>query len=107
IDPSKLAARDEAFAAARQGETNAVGELLESYRAYLRFLAENQLRGRYPHRISPSDIVQETMLAAHRGFADFRGQSQGEFSAWLRKILSHQLLTALDRHLSLKRDARR
>lgn len=100
--------RDEAFAAARKsGAVDAVGELLESYRAYLRVLAETQLRGRLSQRISPSDVVQETMLAAHRGFGDFRGQTPGEFSVWLRRILTHKLLSSIDRHLSLKRDARR
>jgi RNA polymerase sigma-70 factor (ECF subfamily) len=65
------------------------------------------LRGKIPARVSPSDVVQETMLAAHRAFGDFRGESSAEFSAWLRKIMSHKLLSMIDRHLNLKRDVRR
>ncbi len=99
--------REAALTAARTGQAEAVGELLESYRAYLRMLATSQLRGRLAARISPSDVVQEAMLAAHRGFGDFRGESSAEFSAWMRKILSHKLLSTINRHLNLKRDARR
>jgi RNA polymerase sigma-70 factor (ECF subfamily) len=99
--------REEALLAARAGHVEAVGELLESYRAYLRMLATSQLRGRLAARISPSDVVQEAMLAAHRGFGDFRGETPAEFSAWMRKIMSHKLLSTIDRHLNLKRDARR
>ncbi len=99
--------RDEALVSARAGQVEAIGELLESYRTYLRMLATTQLRGRIPARVSPSDVVQETMLAAHRAFGDFRGETSAEFSAWLRKIMSHKLLSTMDRHLNLKRDVRR
>lgn len=84
-----------------------VGELLESYRANLRRQAASQLHGRLSQRISPSDVVQETMLAAHRDIDGFRGRSSHEFAAWLRRILSNKLLGIVDRHLNLKRDARR
>lgn len=99
--------RDEALSLARAGQIDAVGELLESYRTYLRMLAATQLRGRIPARVSPSDVVQETMLAAHRSFGDFRGNTSAEFSVWLRKIMTHKLLSTMDRHLNLKRDVRR
>ncbi len=99
--------RDQLLLAARQGTSDALGDLLESYRAYLRLLAATQLHGRLSQRVSPSDVVQETMLAAHQDFNAFRGRTRVEFSAWLRKILSHRLLNAMEQHLSLKRDARR
>jgi RNA polymerase sigma-70 factor (ECF subfamily) len=99
--------RDEALHMAQAGQVEAIGELLESYRTYLRMLATTQLRGKIPARVSPSDVVQETMLAAHRAFGDFRGETSAEFSAWLRKIMSHKLLSMMDRHLNLKRDVRR
>ncbi len=99
--------RDVALRLARAGQLEAVGELLESYRTYLRMLATAQLRGRIPTRVSPSDVVQEAMLAAHRAFGDFRGETSAEFSVWLRKIMTHKLLSTMDRHLNLKRDVRR
>lgn len=93
--------------AARGGAVDAVGQLLESYRNYLRLLAASQLRGRLSQRVSPSDVVQETMLAAHRDFHAFDGETSAQLTAWLRAILSNHLLNAMDRHWSCKRDARR
>ena len=40
-------------------------------------------------KIDASDLVQQTLLEAHRGFAAFRGTSEAEWLAWLRVILSH------------------
>ncbi len=99
--------RDEVLASALRGKAESVAELLESYRAYLRVLAASRLRGRLASRISPSDVVQETMMAAHCAIGDFRGDTTAEFSAWMRRILTHKLISSMDRHLSLKRDARR
>jgi len=50
---------------ARQGNGECLGELLTLYRNYLSLLATNQLERRLRPRVSPSDIVQETMLKAH------------------------------------------
>ncbi len=107
LNESEAFRRDEVLSSALQGRTESVGELLESYRAYLNMLAASRLRGRFPSRISPSDVVQEAMLAAHRAIGDFRGETTAEFSAWMRRILTHKIISCMDRHLSLKRDARR
>lgn len=99
---------DEVFSKARDGETEALGGLLETYRSYLRVLAASQLSNKLGQRVSASDIVQDTMLAAHRDFGDFRGESSEQFSAWLRVILSRNLFRAIERHIKAdKRDIRR
>ncbi len=96
------------FLLARSGATDAVGELLESYRNYLRVLAAAQLSRRLSLRVSASDIVQDTMLAAHRDFNEFRGESSGQFTAWLRTILARSLFRSVERHLKAeKRDLRK
>ncbi|MEZ6079373.1 MAG: hypothetical protein R3C56_28010 [Pirellulaceae bacterium] len=64
---------------ARSGNMSALGRLLEWYVNYLTILATTGLDRRIQRRVSPSDLVQEAMLAAHRDFGDFRGQSQGSF----------------------------
>ena len=93
---------------ARQGETEYLGELLQWYGNYLSILASTQLDQRLRRRVNPSDVVQETMLAAHRDFADFRGQSQGELLCWLRTILIHTLHRTSAKHVKVaKRDIRR
>ncbi len=93
---------------ARQGSTPALGQLLQWYLNYLTILATSQLDRRIQQRVSPSDVVQEAMLAAHRDFGAFRGSSQGELLGWLRQILINTLHRAFARHVkAVKRDVRR
>jgi RNA polymerase sigma-70 factor (ECF subfamily) len=93
---------------ARRGEREPLGQLLQLYRNYLTILATTQLDRRLRRRISPSDLVQETMLAAHCDFAKFRGSSERELLAWLRQILINSLHHAIETHLKAKmRDVRR
>jgi RNA polymerase sigma-70 factor (ECF subfamily) len=92
----------------RNGQGEHLGKLLQIYRNYLILLADSQLDRKLRARVSPSDIVQETMLKAHRDFPQFRGESQAEFLAWLRQILVNSLARAIEMHvLSEKRDVRR
>lgn len=93
---------------AKRGETQQLGKLLQSYFNYLTVLANTQLDRRLRQRLSPSDLVQETMLAAHRDFAAFRGSTPQELVGWLRQILIHVLHGAIARHVKAeKRDIRR
>ena len=59
---------------ARQGHAQAMGQLFELYRHYLRLLAHMEIDQRFQAKIDPSDIVQETFLEAHRDFRKFRCQ---------------------------------
>lgn len=91
-----------------RGESRRVGQLLEVYRNYLSLLAESQLDRKLRARMSASDLVQETMLEAHRDFNQFRGVTEREFLGWLRRILVNNLAHAISRHvLTEKRDVRR
>jgi len=40
-------------------------------------------------KVDASDLVQQTMLEAHRDFDRFQGASQQEWVGWLRRILTH------------------
>ena len=98
----------ELLSRARGGDRAALGQLLQWYGNYLNILANTQLDRRLRRRVNPSDVVQEAMLAAHRDFADFRGDSQGELLSWLRTILIHTLHRTFDKHIKVaKRDIRR
>lgn len=93
---------------ARRGDRQCLGELLTQYRNYLMLLATTQFQRRLAPRVSPSDIVQETMLRAHRHFAQFQGQSERELLGWLREILVTSLARFVEQHLlAAKRDIRR
>jgi RNA polymerase sigma-70 factor (ECF subfamily) len=92
----------------RGGEPQRIGELLQTYQHYLRLLAATQIGRRLKARISPSDLVQETLLAGYRDFAQFHGQTERELVVWLRQILIHRLHVFVRHHLLTgKRDARR
>jgi RNA polymerase sigma-70 factor (ECF subfamily) len=93
---------------ARRGDTSSIGVLLQQYRNYLMVLASTQIENRLQPRVSPSDVVQETMLRAHKNFAQFRGTTEGELLAWLRQILVNNLAKFVELHvLAARRDVRR
>lgn len=96
------------FTAARRGSSSCLGQLLALYSNYLKLLVSAQLDSRLRARVSPSDIVQESFFEAHRDFPEFRGESIGEFVAWLRRIVVNNILRVVEQHvLAEKRDVRR
>jgi RNA polymerase sigma-70 factor (ECF subfamily) len=79
----------------------------EQFRSYLRLLARLQLPQRLAPKLDASDIVQQTLLQAHRARQEFRGRAPAEMAAWLRQILAHNLAHAARDHGRQKRDAAR
>jgi RNA polymerase sigma-70 factor (ECF subfamily) len=93
---------------ARGGDDEALGRLLEENRATLLAEAERQLRGRIAARFDSADIIQQTFLEAHSGFRGFHGQTEMQFTSWLRTILNHNIAGLLRDHTrAAKRDVRR
>jgi RNA polymerase sigma-70 factor (ECF subfamily) len=74
-------------------EADADGLAVERFRTYLLVLARMQL-GQRAGRLDPSDVVQQTLLDAHRQRGQFRGQSPAEMAAWLRRMLACNLADA-------------
>src|SRR6516165_7321339 len=66
----------------------------ERYRDYLYLLARLRIGGRPVGIISPSDIVQATVLKAHKCRAQFQGQNEAQYRAYLRKILANTVADA-------------
>jgi RNA polymerase sigma-70 factor, ECF subfamily len=77
-------------------DSTAVAQL-ERYRSWLGLLARLQVEPRFRAKFDPSDIVQQTMLEAVRGWPQFRGGTEAELAAWLRQILAHVLLHEMRR----------
>lgn len=91
-----------------QGDTEAFGELLEDYRAYLMVLAKRYLDNRIRGRVDESDVVQVTFLEAQRDLKSFRGTQIEELLGWLRHILRNNVSSAHQKHLyTQKRSAGR
>ncbi|WDQ18792.1 sigma-70 family RNA polymerase sigma factor [Rhodopirellula sp. P2] len=100
---SDHAASDPAFSA----ESSNRAEEIARYEPYLRMLARMQMRANYKAKLGASDIVQQTMLQAVAAIDQYRGTTEAEWRAWLRKILVRQMCH-LDRDLHRdKRDIRR
>lgn len=89
---------------ARNGDSNALGMLLDGYRNYLRLLARMQLSRMLQVRISPSDLAQESILTARTAFGGFRGSTEPQLLGWLRKILATELIDATRFHSAKRRD---
>lgn len=70
---------------------------LERYRSWLGLLARLQVEPRFRSKFDPSDIVQQTMLEAVRGWPQFRGRTDAALAAWLRQILARVLLHEIRR----------
>ena len=82
--------------------------LLELYRNYLHLLARTQIDLHLQGRASPSDVVQEAFTQACANFGQFRGGSEQELLAWLRRILVNTLARVVEKQLKAqKRDVRR
>jgi RNA polymerase sigma-70 factor (ECF subfamily) len=77
--------------AARAGSAEALGEALEACRGYLLLIARRELGPDLQAKAGASDLVQQTFLEAQRDFARFQGHDEGEWLAWLRRLLLNNL----------------
>lgn len=94
---------DDLLARARAGDDDARGRLLEAYRNYLTLMARVQLGKSLRGKVDPSDVVQEAFLEAHRDFRQFRGETEAELLAWLRRVLATSLADQVRRHRGTQR----
>ncbi len=83
------------------------GLALERFRQYLLLLARLHLGDRGRAKLDASDVVQETLLEAHRKRGQFRGASEAELAAWLRQMLAFSIADAHRAQHRAKRDIAR
>jgi RNA polymerase sigma-70 factor (ECF subfamily) len=86
------------LARAKAGNAADVERLFARCRNYLGVVARAQVESWLRAKADASDIVQETMVQAHRDFAHFRGATEAEWLAWLRKILAHNVADFVRRY---------
>lgn len=79
--------------AARAGDDRALNEVWTQLRDYLVLTADDigeSLNG----KLDASDIVQQSLMEAHKDFGKFRGQSEKEMRAWLVRLVQRNLIDA-------------
>lgn len=74
-------------------------ESLPQLRAWLHRCAAVLLDGRLRGKLDASDVVQDTLLKACANREQFRGGTDAERRAWLRRILNNTLTDLVRRHL--------
>lgn len=77
---------------ARAGDQTAENELLQKCRTYVSVIARSQIEGWMRTKFDASDLVQQTLLEAHQGINNFKGETEAEWLGWLRGILNHNTL---------------
>jgi RNA polymerase sigma-70 factor (ECF subfamily) len=93
---------------ARHGDNEARDELFARCRSFVGIVARAEVESWMQAKVDASDLVQQTLLDAHRGWDGFRGTTEGEWLAWLRRILSNNTADYVRRyHGTAKRRARR
>lgn len=96
------------LARARAGDERELGRLFEACRSYLGLMARAQMESWMQAKVDASDIVQETLLEAHRDFARFQGGTSAEWLAWLRGILANNAADVIRKYRGTeKRQTRR
>ncbi|MBY0229234.1 MAG: sigma-70 family RNA polymerase sigma factor [Gemmataceae bacterium] len=98
---------DDLIRRCREGDGAAREELFARYAVYLKVLAKGQIGARLRGKCDASDVVQLTLLEAHRDFGTFQGAGEAELLAWLRRILAHNLCNEARHFATQQRDAGR
>jgi RNA polymerase sigma-70 factor (ECF subfamily) len=74
---------------ARAGDDAARDRLFTVCRNYVSVAARAEIASWLRAKVDASDLVQQTLLEAHRGLANFRGETEAEWLGWLRRILAN------------------
>ena len=95
---SKTPKVSELIAGARCGDDACRDRLFGLCRSYLGFAARAQVESWLRVKVDASDLVQQTMLEAHRDFEKFQGHTEQEWLGWLRRILAHNVSDFIRRY---------
>lgn len=68
------------------GDVQALGDLLQSFRPYVRVIVHALAQQWRQGIIDDSDLIQDSLLEAQKSFTRFRGKNRNHLRAWLRQI---------------------
>jgi len=99
---------DQLIAKMRGGNEEALGEVFSHYRERLRRIIRFRLDYRIAGRISDSDVLQETYIAAAKRLDHFSNLEEMPPFLWLRLLIGQQLVDLHRQHLQAgMRDVRK
>jgi RNA polymerase sigma-70 factor (ECF subfamily) len=96
------------LAAAREGDGDAVNQLLDHHRRAVHRLVQLRLDPRIQQRVGVSDVVQDVLVEANRRLKDYLRNPAMAFHLWIRQIAKDRIIDAHRRHrVSAKRSVDR
>ena len=99
---------DELLLGVKDGDADAVNELLERHRDAVRRLVQLRLDHKIQSRLDISDVVQDVLVEANRRLPDYLQNPALSFRLWLRQIAKDRIIDAHRRHrVSAKRSVDR
>lgn len=101
--PQTLPTVSELISRARQHDAEALDQLFARCRPYLGLVARTRVESWLKAKADASDLVQQTMMEAYRGFDRFAGQTEAEWLGWLRRILENNAADFIRRFHGAKR----
>ncbi len=96
---------DQLLERARSGDTSARDVLFQRCRAYVGFLAKSHVDSWLMPKVDSSDLIQQTLMEAYEAFPKFTGNTEGEWLAWLKRILRNNATDFVRRFGAAKRRA--
>ena len=88
----------ELLAQAKDGDDDAVNQLLDRHRNSLRQLVRMRLDQKIQRRIDVSDVVQDILVEANRRLQRYMDDPVMPFHLWLRQIARDRIIDAHRRH---------
>jgi len=88
----------ELLEAARQGNDDAVNQLIDRHRNALRHLVRMRLDRKIQRRVDVSDVVQDVLIEANRRLKTYLENPAMPFHLWIRHIARDRIIDAHRRH---------
>ena len=93
---------EQLVSAARDGNPDMLGQLLEMHQKRLLSIVEFRIDARLRRRLDAADVLQEAFIEAAARFQNFLDEQKMPFFLWLRFITMQKLMQMHRRHLGTK-----
>jgi RNA polymerase sigma-70 factor (ECF subfamily) len=97
----------EMVALAKDGDKSALNHLYGVYAERVLRIVRIRMSRELRSKLESTDLVQETLIHALTGLADFTYENEGDFVRWLSKIVENELRANLKKLHADKRDIRK